>query len=486
MLQESTSSRIPQTPSIKTGPTNFGKTMTNSSHVRSIKQNKTKRSQENNKVEEDNLMVGGGPMVQQPRKPSMISYHNQRQKRLERRVLPHPIVPSNNSVYNNDDDGHQDDEIVETDEEEDTWWRLLFQSSEYDMYDIYLNFKDKNLQSKEQWLAFVSFKRSDGNIPLQNFVLVLMGIYVGTRYWFASDPIQYVSNPFAFVALIFAVITAFLLLMILFMRLSLVPFTHSFDIFRRLNPITVSFYKSSYGQYLDDGVVICAALTSGLYLISHGHDSISISPDVMILAFIVVVVFQLVARGVSRIGLMCAWIVMVICINVTLHLIATGSQEYLYLNGELLLLLALSYEMERQPLRQYIMSVRVSEASEASATALAKTAILVAEENQRRHAIATTTAEALASTAKLLAAANEIEHVAAYSAEKAFATTVKLLSAENDAQQLVAVAEAKALATTAILLAAANELHNETAIELATTLANTGILQPILILVCHY
>ena len=454
-----------------------------------------RNGQEKNKGEEN--FVGGGPIItEHRRKASMISYQNQRQKRLEirkdNRVLPHPIVPSNNSVFN-DDDGHRDDEVVVIDEQVmdsfsgDTWWRLLFQSSEYDMYDIYLNFKDKNLQSKEQWLAFVSFKRSDGNIPLQNFVLILMGIYVGTRFWFGSNLILYTSNPCAFVALIFAGTTALLLVMIVFMRLSLVPFTHQFDIFRRLNPVAVSFYKSSYGQYLDDGVVICAALTSGLFLISHAHDSISIAPDVMILAFIVVVVFQLVARGVSRIGLICAWIIMIVCINVTLHLKETGYQEYLHLNSQLLLLLDLSYEMERHPLRQYIMSVRVSAESKASAKALAKTAILVAEENQRRHDIATTTAEALASTAKLLAAANEIEHVAAYSAEKAFATTVKLLSAENDAQQLVAVAEAKALATTAILLAAANELHNETAVELATTLANTGILQPILITIpiCH-
>ena len=456
----------------------------------------TSNKQENNHEEEN--VVGGGPM-EQPRKSSMISYHNQRQKRLElrkeHRVFPYPIVSStaaNN--YFDEEEGHQN-EVIEAVQHshnqttlplsEDTWWRLLFQSSEYDMYDIYLNFKDKNLQSKEKWLAFVSFKRSDGNIPLQNFVLVLMGIYVGTRYWFVSDLIQYATNPCSFVALIFAGITAFLLVMILFMQLSLVPFSHNFDIFRLLNPVTVSFYKSSYGQYLDDGVVICAALTSGLYLISHGHDSISISPDVMILAFIVVVVFQLVARGVSRIGLMCAWIVMVICINVTLHLIATGSQEYLYLNGELLLLLALSYEMERQPLRQYIMSVRVSEASEASATALAKTAILVAEKHKRRHAIATTTAEALASTAKLLAAANEIEHVAAYSAEKAFASTLKLLNAEKESRKLMAEAEAKALVTTAILTAAANELHNEIAVELATTLANAGII-PIPIPICHY
>ena len=415
--------------------------------------------------------TGGGPYMDH-RKPSisMSSYRSQKQKRLEmrkdHRVLPYPIVPSTaESVVGRIDEAAESVEKLHD---------HLTGPLSLDMYDIYLNFKDKNLQSKENWLAFLSFKRSDGNIQLQCCLLILMGIYVGTRFLFASDLIQYASNPPSFAALLFAAMTALLLIITLFMRLSLVPSTHDFILFRWLNPITMNFYNSSYGQYLDDGVVICAALTSGLLLISHAHDSVSIAPDIMILSFIVVVVFQLVARGVSRSGLISAWIVIIVCINITLYLVGTGSQEFLYLNGELFLYLALSYEMERQPLRQYIMSVRVLEASEASANALAKSAILIAADNQRRHAIARTTAEALASTAKLLAAANEIEHVAAYSAEKAFTTTLKLLSAENDAQKLVAVAEAKALATTAVLLAAANELQNEHAVELATTLANTG------------
>ena len=432
------------------------------------------KSQEKTGVEN---RAGGGPMEQ--REPFM-SYQNQRLK-SHNRVLP---AANKQEVV----------EIVKHSCEQplvplsgDTWWRLLFQSSEVDMYDIYLNFKDTNLQSEEKWLAFLSFKRSDGNIPLQNFVFILMGIYIGTRFWFTSDHIQNSSNPCALAALIFAGNTAVLLILTLFMRLSLIPFTHNINIFRRLHSVTVYFYKSSYGQYLDDGAVICAALASGLFLLSHVtsqvNDIVSIAPDVIILAFIVVIVFQLVARGVSRIGLMCAWIVMFVCINITLHLVGTGNQEYLCLNGELVLLLALSYEMERYPLRQYIMSMRVSEASNDCAMALARTATFVAEENHRQHTISRNAAEALASTAKLIAAANEIKHIAAYSAEKAFDTTVQLLSAENDALKLTAVAEAKALASTAGLLAAANELHNETTFELAL-MTNTGILQ-LIILICH-
>ena len=427
---------------------------------------------EKNEDEDDNR-AGGGPTDEQ--REISASSHNQRQKRFKKdnKIIPHPIV--------SDDQGKVDEhdyQPIAPLSKANTWWRLLFQSSEEeDMYDMYLNFKDKNLLSKEKRLAFLSFKRSDGTIPLQFFVLVLMGIYVGTRFWFIPDLLMDASYNWTLSALIFCGLTTSALVISLFMRLSLVSLTHPVNLFRHLHPITKSFYNSSYGQCLDDGVVICGALSSGLFLISCVHvDNVPIASDVMILAFIVVVVFQLVARGVSRIGLICAWMIMIICINVSLYVVGTGNQEYLYLNGELLLLLALSYEMERHPLRQFIMSVRVSDASDDSATALAKTAILVAAENRRRHTLATTKAEALASTAKLLAAANEIEHVAAYTAKKAFATTVKLLSAENDAQKLVAAAEAKVLATTAVLLAAANELHNEHAVELATTLANTGIL----------
>ena len=440
---------------------------------------------EKSEDEDDNRAGGGGPTEEQ--REVSTSYRTQRQKRLknDNKIIPHPMVSS--FVEDEGKVDEHDYRPIAPLSGVTTWWRLLFQSSEEeDMYDIYLNFKDKNLQSEEKRLAFLSFKRSDSNIPVQFFVLVLMGIYVGTRFWFTPDLLMDASYSYVVSAIIFAGLVILCLGLNLMFRLSLISLTHHSNLFRLLHPIAKSFYNSSYGQCLDDGIVISGALSSGLFLISCVHvGNVPIASDVMILSFIVVVVFQLVARGVSRIGLICAWMIMIVCINVSLHVVGTGNQEYLYLNGELLLLLALSYEIERRPLRQYIMSVRVSDASDDNATALAKTVVVVAAENRRRHSLATTKAEALASTAKLLAAANEIEHVAAYTAKKAFATTVKLLSAENDAQKLVAAAEAKALATTALLLAAANELHNEHAVELATTLANTGILLLVVYISTH-
>jgi signal transduction histidine kinase len=91
----------------------------------------------------------------------------------------------------------------------------------------------------------------------------------------------------------------------------------------------------------------------------------SIAPEVLILAATVVVVFQMLARGVSRPGLLVAWVVMIVAINTSLWLV--GSISYMWINGELACLMALSYELERLPLRQFIKSVRMLEASEINA-----------------------------------------------------------------------------------------------------------------------
>ena len=357
---------------------------------------------------------------------------------------------------------------------ENSWWQLLFPFDvHHDMYDIFLNFKNTDLQSDENWLHFVSFKRLEGNISLQILVLVLFVTYFVTRYWLTYSIWDYASNRCALVAIVFAIVTLFLLVVTLFLRLSLLSFTHNICVFRWLQPFTERFYGSLYGQWLDDGPIICAALTSGFFLLSQvtiSQHLVSISPDVIVFAFIVIIVFQMTFRGVSRIGLVCAYMTMIVCINVSLGLVEASRSEYAWLNGQLLLLIRVTYEIERQSLCRFIMSVRILEVTEMQE----KTAILLAEENDRRHLAAKECAAALALTATLLAASRETEKIAAYSAEKALTTTVKLLSEENDKMKLLAVAEAKAASTSAVLLAAANELRNDGVIDAAKKLANTG------------
>ena len=297
-----------------------------------------------------------------------------------------------------------------------SWWQLLFPyNGHQDMYDVFLNFKNTDPQSEENWVHFMSFKRLEGNMSLQLLVLIMIIMFFVTRYWFNYSFMEYESNRCALVAIVFAIATVFLLMLTLFLRLSLLSFTHNINVFRWLQPFTERFYGSLYVQCLDDGPIICAALTSGLFLISQAlsHHLNSIAPaDMIIFTFFVIIGFQMTFRGVSRIGLVCAYIILIVCINVSLGLVGTSNSEYTWLNGELLLLLRLTYEIERQTLCQFIMSVRILEVTEMQE----KTAILLSEENDRRHMVAKKTADAHALTAKLLAASRETEKIAAYSA----------------------------------------------------------------------
>ena len=358
-----------------------------------------------------------------------------------------------------------------------SFWQLLFPfHGHHDMYDMFLNFKNTDLQSEMNSVHFLSFKRSNGNISLQLFVLFLIIMFIATRYWFIYSVMGYATNPYALVAIVFATVTVFLLISSLFLRLSLISFTHSIRVFRWLHPITMYFYNSSFGHCLDDGAIICAAFTSGFFLLSQviSQHLNSITPDVLFNAFNVIIVFQMIFQGMSRIGLLCAWTVTVVCINISLGQVGTSSSEYIWLNGQLLLLLILTYEIERQTLCQFIMSVRLFSISELQE----RTAILHARDNSHKHLMAKKGTEALALTAKLLAAARETEKIAAYSAEKALLTTTRLLSDENENVKLIAAAEAKAASISAAILAAASDLRNEEANTLAKTLANTGSFSP--------
>ena len=67
---------------------------------------------------------------------------------------------------------------------------------------------------------YLSFKRSDGNLPLQIFVLSSSVVYVGTRYWFSLDPLLYSTDPTALAAVLVAVAVAVLLIVSVFLRLA--------------------------------------------------------------------------------------------------------------------------------------------------------------------------------------------------------------------------------------------------------------------------
>jgi signal transduction histidine kinase len=267
-----------------------------------------------------------------------------------------------------------------------SWWQFFYHShGDNNMYDVFLNFKDEEFKSAEQRLNYLSFKNSDGNIPLQIFGLCFGLTYGATRFWWAVVVDDYATNPAALASVLMMFVCAWVLISILLLRLTLVSVTYDIPVLQRFHPAAVSFLQSRFGHGLDDSLVVGAALSIGLHVVSQamadacppGTTTLNmrdcnisaagdvVAPEVMVLAIIGVLVCQMLARGVSRIGLVCAWSVMVATINASLWLV--GSMSYLWINLELVCVIYLSYELERYPLRQFIKSVRMLEASEVNA-----------------------------------------------------------------------------------------------------------------------
>jgi signal transduction histidine kinase len=258
------------------------------------------------------------------------------------------------------------------------WSHLLYRNPAEDgMYDVFLNFRDPAYNSPEKQSDYLTFKRSAGSIPLHNFVLGLTILYVGTLLRFVNAE-EYTHNPTALLAIVGGALTCLMSITILLLRLTLFSLTYNMRALQRFHPFAVRFYKSRYSQCLDDGFVISGALTMSFYIFSRllapacppdsttlyfkGCSRQGAIPPEALLSVIVVVMHQMVARGASRLGLVVAWVIVLVTINISLWLV--GSMSYLWVNGELACLMAISYELERLPLRQFMKSVRMLEASE--------------------------------------------------------------------------------------------------------------------------
>ena len=258
------------------------------------------------------------------------------------------------------------------------------------LHDVFLNICDPDLMTNHQKTRknYLNFKRSDSNVPFMMFVYFCGAFFMFTGFLWSIDINVYRRYPTAILSIFFGILGSFCVLWITWNRVVFLSYQYNTHYMQRFHKYVLNLYNSPYGQWIDNGVVIFTALSTGFYLVNivlmdlcdpdvvvrigrnnhHRCDSyVEPPPESFMLTMISIVVFQIVARGVSRIALVCSWVVCIVAINVTLYLSDSGSYAFAWINLLQFLILWFSYELERQPLRQFIKTTKAMEAGEMAA-----------------------------------------------------------------------------------------------------------------------
>ena len=233
-----------------------------------------------------------------------------------------------------------------------------------------------NYLPNNQRLDYLAFKRSDANVPFILFFYLSVVFFVITGFFWSSNLTLYQQYPTAAISIIFAVLAAISLLWIGLNHVVSLSIRYKLFYFHWYNRYVVKLFKSSYGQWLDNCACLFAALASGFYLVNivimhlcHTttdiHNNItclpsSVPPEAIIMTMLIVVMVQIVARGVSGIALVCSWVICLAAVNTSIYL--SGNSNYAWINLLLILIMGVSYELERQPLCQFIKTANAMEA----------------------------------------------------------------------------------------------------------------------------
>ena len=265
--------------------------------------------------------------------------------------------------------------------------RLFFTlPSDDGMYDAFLNYRIPEFQSDQRRLDYLSFKRSDSNLPFTMLFCALCAVFVATRFYWSTGFIYYQLYPTALVSILCAILSATSLLAMTFNRVALLSFQYQISAMQGFHARIVRWYNSPYGQVADNLAVIFASLASSFYLITTAFIppceptvtiwrtqwcnpvalSDSVPPEALILTMIIVILFQTMARGASHLSVAVSWFFVVVAINATMAI--AHYEAYLWVDLELFFLICLSYELERQPLRQFVKTVRAIEEAEANSS----------------------------------------------------------------------------------------------------------------------
>ena len=224
-----------------------------------------------------------------------------------------------------------------------------------------------NYLSDNQRQDYLAFKRADANVPFILFFYLSALFFVIAGFFWSSNTVLYQEHPTAAISIIFSFLAAISLLWTGLNHVVSLSVKYKRDYFQWYYRYVVKLYKSSYGQWPDNCACLFAALASGFYLVNivimdlcHTTTNInndivclptSVPPEAIIMTMLIVIMVQIATRGVSHLALVCSWIICVVAINFSIYL--SENSNYVWINLLLILIMGMSYEWERQPLRQF-------------------------------------------------------------------------------------------------------------------------------------
>ena len=250
------------------------------------------------------------------------------------------------------------------------------------VHDGWLNFVDPDFMGPEMALDYVSFKRSDMNIPIVAIMAIVGCVILAMSCAVVLSPGDTALSTLVVLALIFTFVAALCLTLMCVLRAIMLSFKYEIHSLQRFHPAAVTFVRSRVGQSFEDGAVVCASLAAGSLLLCKALQPVcptgtdlwlqrdcnpsehSLPVYAVVLVVLVVNVMQKMCRGGTHAALAVAWVVTAVAINASMYIV--GDMNYLWINLELLLMMILSYERERSSVRQFVKTVRIVQASEAN------------------------------------------------------------------------------------------------------------------------
>ena len=186
--------------------------------------------------------------------------------------------------------------------------------------------------------------------------------------WFQSNPLFYlgfVSGCFLFTFLTWTIL----------LRLTLI--SHTTNKLKWLQPYRkscITFNRSKYSKFMLDGVLFALVFTTGFYLLArtavgacptnasiwikqtcNPFATVPLIPiDQALVCIFTIPLYQMFVKGGTYRSIFLAWIIAIVMVNIAIYFVCPTASMYTWMNLAFLVMMCISYEMERVVLVSFI------------------------------------------------------------------------------------------------------------------------------------